>query len=83
MWRVPGAIDAAEQALSRFIDAIAVLLIVNCVVPILVLWFFLWLAKAIWGIQIDASPKKIQSLRLSHRNRKHSETGDKELDPQP
>ena len=80
---VTGAIDAAEQALSRFIDAIAVLLIVNCVVPILVLWFFLWLAKAIWGIQIDASPQKIQSLRLSHRNRKHSETGDKELDPQP
>ncbi len=39
---VTGAIDAAEQALSRFIDAIAVLLIVNCVVPILVLWFFLW-----------------------------------------
>ena len=80
---VTGAIDAAEQALSRFIDAIAVLLIVNCVVPILVLWFFLWLAKAIWGIQIDASPQKIQSLRLSHRNRKRSETGDKELDPQP
>ena len=80
---VTGAIDAAEQALSRFIDAIAVLLIVNCVVPILVLWFFLWLAKAIWGIQIDASPKKIQGLLLSRRGRKRSEADDKELTPQP
>lgn len=75
-----GAIDAAEQAMSRFIDAIAALIIVNCVIPILVLWFFLWLLKAIMGIQIDVSSRSVQGLLVSRRLRKSNHVEKKEAD---
>lgn len=54
------AVEEAENALSRFVDAIATLIIVNCVIPLLVLWLFLWLAKVIWGIHIEPPVQKIR-----------------------
>lgn len=78
---VTGAIDAAEQALSHFIDAIAALIIVNCVIPILVLWFFLWLLKAIMGIRIDVPSRTVQGLLVSRRLRKSGHGEEKEADP--
>ena len=47
--------DSAKNALSVFIDAIAVLLITTCVIPILVIFFFLWIIKLIFGLNIDLS----------------------------
>lgn len=44
---------SAKNALSVFIDAIAVLLITTCVIPILVIFFFLWIIKLIFGLNID------------------------------
>ncbi len=52
---VSGLADNAKNALSVFIDAIAVLLITTCVVPILVILFFLWMIKMIFGLNIDVS----------------------------
>lgn len=52
---VSGVIAQAESALSSFVDAIAALLIVNCVIPLLVLWFFLKLTKIIWDIDLPVS----------------------------
>lgn len=42
---VSDAVDKAEAALSDFIDAVAVLLISNCVIPVLVLMLMLWVLK--------------------------------------
>lgn len=47
--------DSAKNALSVFIDAIAVLIITTCVIPILVIFFFLWIIKLIFGLNIDLS----------------------------
>lgn len=47
--------ENAKNALSVFIDAIAVLLITTCVIPILVIFFFLWVIKLIFGLNIDFS----------------------------
>lgn len=47
--------ENAKNALSIFIDAIAVLLITTCVIPILVIIFFLWMIKLIFGVNIDLS----------------------------
>ncbi len=44
---------SAKNALSVFIDAIAVLLITTCVIPSLVIFFFLWIIKLIFGLNID------------------------------
>lgn len=45
-------IEKGKTALSNFIDAIAVLLITSCVIPIAVLIFFIWIIKIIFGINI-------------------------------
>lgn len=46
-------LEEARDALSRFIDAIAVLIITSCVIPILVLFFFIWIVKMIFGINVN------------------------------
>ncbi|MBR4027505.1 MAG: hypothetical protein IKJ01_08155 [Lachnospiraceae bacterium] len=47
--------ESAKNALSVFIDAIAVLIITTCVIPIAVLFLFVWLIKIIFGIEINMS----------------------------
>ena len=44
-----------EKILSNFIDAIAILLITSCVIPIGVLLFFIWIIKIIFGVKIPIS----------------------------
>lgn len=57
---VSGVVEDAENALSRFVDTIAMLVIVNCVIPLLVLWLFLWLAKVILGIRVEVPVQKLR-----------------------
>ena len=47
----------AEEALSNFVDAIAVLIITTCVVPIAVLLITMWMIKFTFGLNITL-PKK-------------------------
>lgn len=47
---VSSAVEQAEQMLSQFVDAIAVLVITTCVLPLAVLLFFAWVTKIIFGI---------------------------------
>ncbi len=49
---VSGIVEKGKKLLSNFIDAIAVLLITSCVIPIVVLLFFIWIVKMIFGISI-------------------------------
>ena len=42
-----------ENTLSSFIEAIAVLIVTSCLIPIGVLFFFLWLVKLIFSIDIS------------------------------
>lgn len=56
---VSKSIEKAEQTLNKFIDAIAVLVITTCVIPILVLVFFIWIIKIIFGISINIPVNKI------------------------
>jgi hypothetical protein len=44
---------SAQDSLSNFIEALAVMIVTSCIIPILVLVFFLWLAKMILGINVD------------------------------
>ena len=45
--------ENAKNALSVFIDAIAVLVITTCVIPIVVILFFLWVMKMLFRIKIN------------------------------
>lgn len=51
-----GLIDKCKKVLSNFVDAIAILIITSCVIPIAVLIFFIWIIKIIFGISIP-TPK--------------------------
>lgn len=61
---VSGWIEKGEKMLSNLIDAIAILLITSCVIPIVVLIFIIWIIKIIFGISIPVS--NVKKTRLSN-----------------
>lgn len=50
---VTGATKNVETVLNRFIEALAVMLVTSCLIPILVLVFFVWLVKMLLGVDLD------------------------------
>jgi len=65
---VSGLVDKGKKILSNFIDAIAILLITSCVIPIVVLLFFIWIIKIIFGISIPVPDVKKIKLKGSNKN---------------
>ena len=58
--------ESAKNALSVFIDAIAVLIITTCVIPIAVIFFFVWIIKMIFQVNLDVSnAQKIFTKKIS------------------
>ena len=47
-----GLTDKAANALNRFIESIAVLIVTTCIIPVLILLLFIWLTKLIFGVEI-------------------------------
>ena len=47
--------DKAANILNRFVETLAVMIVTSCIIPILVLVFFLWLIKLLTGIDLSAS----------------------------
>ena len=56
--------ESARNALNNFVEALAVMIVTSCIIPILVLVFFVWIAKLILGINID-----LPSMRGPHHRR--------------
>ena len=46
------AVGQLKTVLNRFIEALAVMLVTSCLIPILVLLFFAWLVKLMLGIEL-------------------------------
>ena len=53
------AADDAQKALNGFIEALAVMIVTPCIIPIVVLVFFLWLVKMILGIDVSVSAQRL------------------------
>ena len=51
-------IEQFKNVLNRFIEATAVMIITTCLIPILVILFFLWVAKTLFNLPI-ATPTQI------------------------
>ena len=60
---VTEATEKAKEALNHFIDAVAVLVISNCVIPVLVLFAFLWLTKFIVALPFEYKGEKKSLFR--------------------
>ena len=52
------AVEQLKTVLNRFIEALAVMLVTSCLIPILVLLFFAWLVKLMFGI--DLPPLRVK-----------------------
>ena len=62
-------VKKVENTLNRFIEAVAVMIITSCVIPILVLVFFFWLVKIL--LEVDVTKNKfVNGLRSSAENHK-------------
>lgn len=59
---ITGAANAAAEqlrtVLNRFIEALAVMLVTSCLIPILVLLFFAWLVKLMLGLELPPQHAK-------------------------
>ena len=70
---VDEGIKFAKQKLSELIDAIAVYIITTCVIPILVIVFFIWITKMILGVTINIPTNSLK------RNKKDKIETSKEI----
>ena len=47
--------DKAVDAVNRFVETLAVMIVTSCVIPLLVLLFFLWVIKQLTGVDLGAA----------------------------
>lgn len=66
---INAAVTGAQDVVNNFIESLAVMLVTSCVIPILVLLFFLWAANLILGINIEAPMRAMRprSMRASSK----------------
>lgn len=57
---VSGVVEKVESILNNFVEALAVMIVTSCVIPIVVLMFFVWLVKMVTGVDINM-PKRIRA----------------------
>ena len=50
---ISSAVEGAQESLNQFIESLAVMLVTSCLIPILVLLFYFWVAKILLGVNID------------------------------
>ncbi|MEE0960181.1 MAG: hypothetical protein UH654_09150 [Lachnospiraceae bacterium] len=50
-------VNKVQNCLNNFVEAIAVMIITSCVIPILVIIFFIWLVKVL--LDVDLSKVKL------------------------
>lgn len=51
--------EKASNVMNRFVESLAVMIVTSCVIPILVLLFFLWIVKQLTGIDLrDLGPRR-------------------------
>lgn len=65
---VAGVVEQFKNLLNRFIEATAVMIVTTCLIPILVILFFLWIVKTLFNIQIilPASLPKPRRHKRTH-----------------
>ncbi len=65
---VAGVVEQFKNLLNRFIEATAVMIVTTCLIPILVIVFFIWIMKTLFNVQIiiPPSPPKPKRLKRSH-----------------
>lgn len=50
---ITSAVEGAQESLNQFIESLAVMLVTSCLIPLLVLLFYFWMANILLGMNID------------------------------
>ena len=66
---VTGVLDTAKDWVARLIEAFAVMIVTNCVIPVVVLLFFVWIINVLMGLNIELPTRPGASLLRRHRGR--------------
>ena len=61
---VAGVIQQFKNMLNRFIEATAVMVVTTCIIPILVMLFFIWAVKTLFNIQIVVPTQILKPKRV-------------------
>lgn len=64
---VSNAANGAQGLVNNFIDALALMIVTSCIIPLLVLAFLLWAAKLILGINVEAPMGLLKPRALRSR----------------
>lgn len=62
--------ESAQNSLSNFIEALAVMIVTSCIIPLLVLLFFVWLARTLLGIEVTVPLRRPGTLRRTGKMRR-------------
>ena len=57
---VAGIVGQFRSVLNRFIEATAVMIVTNCLIPIFVILFFAWIVKTLFNVQIILPPSPVK-----------------------
>ena len=57
---VAGVVGQFRTVLNRFIEATAVMIVTNCLIPIFVILFFAWIVKTLFNVQIILPPSPVK-----------------------
>ena len=71
-----GMVEKAQKVLDNFVEALAVMLVTSCVIPVLVILAFIWLSKIILGADIQ-TPRVFRRRMPPHREEETTEKTDK------
>lgn len=55
--------DRAAGIVNRFVESLAVMIVTACVIPILVLLFFLWIIRLVTGVDVSLPARRIRRKR--------------------
>lgn len=68
-----GVLEQFKNLLNRFVEATAVLIVTTCLIPLLVILFFVWIVKMLFNIQIILPVQMPAPRRPKHPNSDHTE----------
>ncbi len=57
-------IDYFEKLLTRFVESVAIMIVMSCVIPILVILFFIWLIKTLFQFDTVVGMKQLEKHLL-------------------
>ncbi len=64
---VNALVEKGKEALNDFIEALAVMIVTSCIIPLLVLVFFLWLVKSLLGVSVEMPMGWLRPRSFKHK----------------